>query len=465
MKYSTGYRHIRGRDQHQHRQGSDDVHRGNQHASSVYGARQGALRIAHLGAHCGDEFESGKRESNLRPEIYGAPIPRGHHITETEVRHRSLPHPKQTRDANQQQQRQICARPSGILQPLAHIESDDVQHDRNEQQPQGDQQKKCAIMLQPRATLTNHVRAHRSAREQQSRKIEHRVNPIAPSRDEAVKVPERFFGPNVQPAFMRKSRGQFIDHQRGRNKEKQRRDDPQTNRRSSVVRRGGNPAWPKHRGDIKKEDIPESHFLAKLPDGIYGDGTGRVAIRGAARGPVHRVTSKAGMNSSCLRKLTINGSVEFSNPPHGPKYVTRPSCRKTTVSASFFARCVSCVTTIEVLRNASFNRKIKSPMCPAMMGSTMVVGSSYRIASGFCAKARPMATARLIPVESSLGSLSSTSSTSSKCAIFSTYSSISSQVSPGWPSSGKEIFSRTVSESNSAPDWNTIVTFRRTSAN
>src|SRR5256884_6391046 len=98
-------------------------------------------------------------------------------------------------------------------------------------------------------------------------------------------------------------------------------------------------ALPIYGCDIEKKDVPETHLFRKLLDGI----------RGAVRRLAHRVWSSAGMRSSCLRKLTINGSSELSNPPQGPKYVTRPSCRKTMVSASFFAKCVSCVTTIEVL--------------------------------------------------------------------------------------------------------------------
>src|SRR6266566_3368055 len=70
---------------------------------------------------------------------------------------------------------------------------------------------------------------------------------------------------------------------------------------------------------ILKKDVPETHLFRKLLDGI----------RGAVRRLAHRVWSSAGMRSSCLRKLTINGSSELSNPPQGPKYVTRPSCRKT----------------------------------------------------------------------------------------------------------------------------------------
>src|SRR5208282_2772166 len=122
---------------------------------------------------------------------------------------------------------------------------------------------------------------------------------------------------------------------------------------------------PEDRRNVEEEDVPETHSPRQLFEWIGG----------AVRRLAHRVTSRAGINASCARKLCRDGSLEFSKSSHGPKKATRPSCKKTTVSASFFARCVSCVTTIEVRWNASFKRKIKSPICPAMMGSTMVVGS------------------------------------------------------------------------------------------
>ncbi len=61
------------------------------------------------------------------------------------------------------------------------------------------------------------------------------------------------------------------------------------------------------------------------------------------------------------------------------------------------------VTTTLVKRKWVFNRSIRLPTWSLMMGSTMVVGSSYRIHSGCAANARAMATARLWPVDRSAG--------------------------------------------------------------
>src|SRR5882724_3305823 len=99
-----------------------------------------------------------------------------------------------------------------------------------------------------------------------------------------------------------------------------------------------NPARTQYRHDVEQQDVPETHLPAQLFDGIA-----RAVCPWA-----HKVTSRAGINSSCIRKFLRKGSVEFSKSDHGPKQVTRPSCKKTTTSASFFARCVSCVTTMDV---------------------------------------------------------------------------------------------------------------------
>src|SRR5208282_237824 len=110
-------------------------------------------------------------------------------------------------------------------------------------------------------------------------------------------------------------------------------------RRSAVVRGGRNPARPEHCGDIEKQHIPKTHRAAKL------------LFRIGCCGIAHSVKSRAGINLSSRRKLRRKGSLEASSSAHVPKNPARPSCRKITRSASFFPRCVSCVTTIEVLRN------------------------------------------------------------------------------------------------------------------
>ena len=91
----------------------------------------------------------------------------------------------------------------------------------------GDEQKnasetreqKCAVLRKRCAALTDDVRAHGSAGEQQAGKIEDGVDPVGPAGDEAVKIAEGLPGPDVEAAFLRKSRGELVDYQRAGHKE------------------------------------------------------------------------------------------------------------------------------------------------------------------------------------------------------------------------------------------------------
>ena len=170
-------------------------------------------------------------------------------------------------------------------------------------------QKKCLVLRQPRGSAASDVRSHRRARQQESGEVENGVGPVRPSRNESVKIPERHFRPDVQPAFFRKSRRKFHHHKRRRDKKQHGRQNPQTDRRLPVARRRRDPPRPQHRGDAKQQHVPESHRAAQLML--------RVGMRWARL--AHDVTSNSGMSSSCRRKLRRNGSGAATNPAHGPK--------------------------------------------------------------------------------------------------------------------------------------------------
>src|SRR5947209_7175731 len=108
--------------------------------------------------------------------------------------------------------------------------------------------------------------------DQKYRKIKNSVNPIVPAGDKAVKIAEGFFSPNVQPAFFRETRREFINDHGGRHKKEQRSNHPQANRRRAVVGGCGNPSRPKHGSNVEQQHIPKSHFLAQLRYGIGGVG-------------------------------------------------------------------------------------------------------------------------------------------------------------------------------------------------
>jgi len=73
---------------------------------------------------------------------------------------------------------------------------------------------------------------------------------------------------------------------------------------AAAIQRG-----PRTAAMLNSSTSQKTHLLAQLFEGI-----GRAVHRLA-----HRVTSSAGINSSCMRKFLKKGSVEFSKPAHGPK--------------------------------------------------------------------------------------------------------------------------------------------------
>src|ERR1700720_3036293 len=282
---------------------------------------------------------------------------------------------------------------------------------------------------------------HRRALNQQPRKIKKCVHPVRPPGHKSVKFPECLFRPRIQPALFGKPRRKLDDHKRRRQKKAQPRRHPQTHRSRAVVRLRPHPGGPQKCPDVEKQDLPQAHGAAQV---FFGFRLRRIA---------HSVKSSAGINSSSSRKLRRNGSFEASSSFHVPKNPTRPSCRKITRSASFLARCVSCVTTIDVFCRVFFNFKIRSLMCAAIKGSTIVVGSSYKIACGSSASALAIATDRFVPMLKSEGNRPASSVSfkvfSSSFTFLSTSSSFG--LAPR-ASKGNATFSATVNESNSAPD-------------
>src|SRR6202035_5033146 len=103
-------------------------------------------------------------------------------------------------------------------------------------------QQKCPVLCKPCASRTNDITTHGRAGHEESRKIEHGIYPIRPSRYESVKIAEGFLGPNVQTTFFRKPGRKLIDDKCGRHEKENRDQNPEADRRGAVVRRGSYPA-------------------------------------------------------------------------------------------------------------------------------------------------------------------------------------------------------------------------------
>ena len=199
------------------------------------------------------------------------------------------------------------------MQPFADSQPDDIQVHGDEQQHEGADEQERPILRQRRIADSADIGRHRCAGEKKRGKIEERVYPIGPARHKSMKLSEGILGPRIQTALLRKSRGEFGDHECRRNKEECSREYPQAHRGSAVVRCGSNPARPQHRRDVEEKHIPHAHDARELLRNL------------ARRRGVHAVASKAGISSSWSRKFRRNGSLDFSNPAQVPKKETRPS--------------------------------------------------------------------------------------------------------------------------------------------
>ena len=137
-----------------------------------------------------------------------------------------MAHNHQNGHAGENQQRQISPDASRVLQPLADVQSDDVQRHRDQQHGQRYPQQKRAVIGQCSAAAGHRIGSHRRACQQQSRKIEDGIDPVGPAGDKAVEWSERVARPRVNAALLGESRGELVDHQRARHEEEDARPAP-----------------------------------------------------------------------------------------------------------------------------------------------------------------------------------------------------------------------------------------------
>jgi len=131
------------------------------------------------------------------------------------------------RHAGQDHQRQVRADSARILQPLADVQADNVQHHRGEKHCHGYPEQKCAVLCERCSVAGGDVCRHGRAGQQQAGKIEDRVDPIGPAGDETVKWSEGIARPRVDAALFRKTGRELINHQGAGNEEEDCRKHPE----------------------------------------------------------------------------------------------------------------------------------------------------------------------------------------------------------------------------------------------
>ena len=103
------------------------------------------------------------------------------------------------------------------------------------------------------------------------------------------------------------------------------------------------------------------------------------------------------MSWSCRRKLRRYGSGAATNPSQRAEIGDATFVKEHDTVGEFFRQMRVVGYDDGCFGNFPLESKDQVAGVQAIRGSTIVVGSSYRIASGSCASARAMATARFIP--------------------------------------------------------------------
>ncbi len=165
-----------------------------------------------------------------------------------------------TANTNQHQQRNVGADASGILQPFADVQANNVEQNRHAQQAERRPQRVDLVICQMAIPGTADEYRHSDAGSKQAGKVEEGVDPVGPSRHKAVKIAERLFAPDIEAAFSGKTGGKLDDDQRRGQKEQQGGQNPQADGRGAVVGSGGDPARSQNSGYVEKEYIPEAHL-------------------------------------------------------------------------------------------------------------------------------------------------------------------------------------------------------------
>jgi hypothetical protein len=261
---------VVGGDEGENGEGANDVHESDERARAEDRAGQRAAGIVDLFAHGGDKFKAGEGEGDLRPEVDGVPVPCGKHVGAGEVGGGAVAEHDEASYGDKHEQRDVSADAAGVLEPLADVETDDVEEHGNGKQGERDSDQEGAVLSERRAARTEDVSRHGGRGEQEAGKIEEGVDPVSPSCDETMEGSECLARPDVEAAFLRKARRELVDDECAGDEEEESGEGPEADGGSAVVAGGGDPTRAEDGGDVEEQDIPEAHGFAELRSWVAG---------------------------------------------------------------------------------------------------------------------------------------------------------------------------------------------------
>ena len=167
-----------------------------------------------------------------------------------------------------------------VVQPLADVESDDIQQRGRAQCEQRENNVERGIARKMFPIRLPHEEHVAGGEVEHGREVGQVAGPISPRRHEAGEISEGALAPDIKPAFIRIARRKFQHRKRQRRVETQPGADPDDDRTRPGGRGGCDPAQADAGDHIKQNQVAEAHHLLG-PIGIFRlrDGNPRRRLR------------------------------------------------------------------------------------------------------------------------------------------------------------------------------------------
>src|SRR5580704_243661 len=250
-------------DGEEQRQCRADIEQAGQNAAPSHGSGQSFLWVFDFVTHDGSELKPNQSETNHPERIQNefwvgrnSKVGPGHARTETQPHYNSQP--DQDRGGDSRADR------AEVVDPLTDAESDDIHHNKDNQQQKRSSQRKFLVIRQPLVTGTKRKNGNANEVEHDRRNIHHIVSPVAPAGEKTVEVSEDFLGPEVDAAFAGVPVGKFDDRNALRPEKQQKRNNPKPDGDAAVSGNRGNDIEVKDGDDKKQNEVQASQDTAQV---------------------------------------------------------------------------------------------------------------------------------------------------------------------------------------------------------
>ncbi len=204
------------RQQSQQRGGAGHIENRAGKSADPGGARDHLARVVNLAAEDRGHFQSDKSEGDLRPKIQAVEVQVGHQM---KAGGQSVARCDGDAEYHQQRGEQIAGGPAQNAGPFTRAQAHQVQKESQPKRRERGRNSIARVFGIANAGWAEHVAGNRRTGEQQRGEVANIADEVEPGAQESMPIAEGAFGPDVEPAFLRKLLAQARDHQSARQEE------------------------------------------------------------------------------------------------------------------------------------------------------------------------------------------------------------------------------------------------------